>query len=156
METIQEKIINGLIEFESSMSYLYSIFSKKYPKDQSFWKRLSDEEMKHSQILKKFKTLLSSDKDSFEEITALSIISLSINNSQLKSIINDFRNDKSREDALKTAIKLENCSVEEHYRIVLNSNHNDEIRKVFQILTKEDKLHYQRIVDYFFKQNIHI
>jgi len=53
IEPFQEKIIKQLIDQETMLSKLYTLFSEQFPECQKFWKNLSKAEERHAKLIEK-------------------------------------------------------------------------------------------------------
>ena len=158
METKEENILNEAVKNELRMSKLYSIFQKRFSEDAELWKQLAEEEKAHAQIILKLIPFLSLDDEILEKFTSISFSALKENNFKIQGIINDFENglEKTRQDAFRIAIDLENHSFKENYRSFLNTETDSNVLQVFQTLNGEDKKHYNKIIDYTNTNKINI
>ncbi len=155
------KLFEESIKLELNVSELYHLFSMQFPGDREFWKKLSDEEDSHANLLKTARDILSITRElkeemiCFSEMICSSLEALTETNSKIELIQKDIHiKTPDRMDAFNIAYSLENSAGEIHFQQMLDREYNASFVTVFKKLNGDDKNHAQKIMDYMKDNNI--
>jgi hypothetical protein len=135
------KMLAPLEELETKMAGLYEWFSLIFKEDSeasSFFYRVSVEEVVHANIIKYQRRLVSQNPKSFSDID--------IDIDPIRKLLSDIDAIRKApeppglEDALRHAIDLEHCTVEEHSRTLIGKS-NPEVEQLLRSLGAFDCRH---------------
>ena len=149
MDNLIEKLIDESIKVELNLSKLYSIFSKKFVEDETFWTNLSLEEKDHASLLLTAKTLSTVTNDFPFDILAENLDKVKSTNQMIEQYILISENLSNRDDACRIALKIELSSSELSYQQFMEKAPNNDLSKIFIKLNYFDKNHAKRICEYF-------
>jgi rubrerythrin len=148
---MNQKIFDILIEYELLISEIYMKFAHLNQEDADLWWKLAIEEKGHASILK-------SGKDAFaplnmfpEEFLKLSLEKMEEELHKMQHLLDKIKSHPEKFSqiiALKTAIALENKTIEKLFEDLMNRNPEDQALKIFQKLNSETRAHAQRLQDY--------
>ena len=140
-----QRLIDESINLEHNVSELYLYFSKIFPDHAPFWKKLSDEEINHANLIKFAKQELA-------EYGLFPFEILTKNIDILLETINDISqfitSHPSVESAFAFATKIEESAAEMHFQNTVKAKPKSLELKLFTELCGNDKDHASRIRKY--------
>ncbi|MDY6855980.1 MAG: rubrerythrin family protein [Thermodesulfobacteriota bacterium] len=140
------QLIDESIKLEQNVAELYRIFSKSFPEDFDFWRKLQSEEKKHATLIQDAKIPLLTLDMFPSELLSSSLKALIETNERLDSLLKEYNEiPPSREIAFNVAIDIEQSAGEIHYNSAMQKSPTSGMMKVFQDLTDGDTDHSNRI-----------
>lgn len=144
--TFQNQVIEKLVTVELKAAELYQIYAEKFTDYQQFWQDIVKEEKLHAKGLNMLNSLNSEDTELNGAILdrfPLDMIESTIN------FINNCINEADQpnftiQQALNTALNIENCIIEENIYEVFHSD-NDELKQLFELIVHETWQHADKI-----------
>lgn len=145
----REELVASLeqfIEVELRVADLYLLFSSIFPADRDFWWQLCVEENNHAALLRAGKDHFLDEGFIPEELLRVNTDEFKHTLGEVEGLIERFRRTApAAEEALRTALMLEEQAGEAHYQQVMASGNISASTKLFQTLNQMDKDHAARI-----------
>lgn len=140
----QGKLLELLEQLELDVSNIYKLFAKKFPRLQSFWRNMSDEEAKHSDYVRKIHTYALEGKVNFNEkmTNPLAIKSVLENIATIHEKTEN--NQYSIINALAFSLSMEQSVIEHKFYSFFNSD-NPEIMKMLKAIQGETIIHESKV-----------
>lgn len=137
------------IQLELNVAKLYQIFRSTFPDDASFWNDLILEEDRHAALIQSLKDTIEPAGILIDTLLSESIQEIKDANNKIISLITKYKDTPpSREEAFRTALKLEQSAGEIHFQKFMEKESGSEFEKIFQKLNSYDKDHAMRIREY--------
>ena len=144
LEELQEAL-KIMAQLETAVSILYKICAKKWEEDGDFWLSLSNDEIKHSENVKKLADIITNSETTFlhnRPFTANSVQSAI--NGIMKTIERLKSEDISKKKMLSIALDIENSMLERKYSEIVKTN-DIEYQTISKIIDEETKTHRDKI-----------
>jgi hypothetical protein len=155
MNICYQEIIEESIRLELNAAALYMLFFEQFPQDSEFWWKLVIEENNHAALLKSIRDYFQEAAGFPENLFAESAEDLRKANSAVEEMISNYKESRpTREEALNSALSLEETAGEVHFQEFAAGNADDSISRVFRQLNGEDKDHSLRIREYMEENGI--
>ena len=141
----KNSVINGCIKVEKSSAYIYKQLMRKFPEKEGFWKNLFDDEVEHLSFLRDVRSLeLSDEMKKIDFPPAMPVINKTIR--QAENITDKIKTGSiSFNNALKSALKLEESIVETYTNKIIASLMSCENKVSYQKLIANEKKHINKI-----------
>jgi len=138
------QVINGCVVMEDTVASIYSYFVQRFPEEKAFWQDLYEDEKNHTSFL-----IESADRGNFDEMQAadlgFSMPLLDRTQQFIANIMNQIKlNPISLEDALNTALKIEETTLEAFTNELMACLSPSDKNAFLQILMQE-KTHIAKI-----------
>ena len=148
-----KELLETSIELELLISDLYSLYNEMFPEDSDFWWDLSFEEKNHASLLESMRTCLTKgllpEDAIFKNIETMKDVK-----SLIRKLISKYKKaTPSYEDAYSEAVKLESSASELHHHLMMTTDTDSEIIKIFQSLNDADENHAKKISDLITQKN---
>jgi ferritin len=151
-QTIDESIL-----LEENLSTLYMVYASFFEEDSAFWKKLSEEEVRHAEIIAKAGKIEIHPDGVISAMLYTMLQDISEDNNNINTMIDKYQHHPpSREDAFNTALSFEKSATEIHFQKFMAKHSENILFQLFQKLNAEDKDHLVRIRDYMNENGIHI
>lgn len=141
MNLESKSILDAFEENELNISRLYEIYSKKIPRKQAFWEKISKEEIRHAEEIRKI------DKEteaSFKESKFHRGIIRNIFDFVEKSLQEAEKEDISHLEALNVALRIEQSFLEKKSFEIFAPNQKT-VKEVLQKLNLETEGHIKKL-----------
>ncbi len=139
------ELLDQSIALEYNALRLYMLFAELYPEDRVFWKRISQEEMFHAELLEGLRPPLKANALP-DDMLSDNLAELKESNTDISEAIEIFAKDKpNREDAFNYALALETTGSELIFQKIVTRSSDKKIEKAFKSLAGFCKDHAKRI-----------
>lgn len=144
-----KELIDESIDLESNVAELYLLFQANFPEDQDFWWALALEEKNHAALVRSLKEHFLPVGKIPGELLADSLETVRETNRLIRGLLDKYRQTPpSREEAFRTACRLEDGAAEVHFQDFMSKEGGSELDRIFQRLNADDKDHGQKLRDY--------
>lgn len=141
-------LLEAAIALELNVSGLYGCYANAFGMDRDFWWKLSIEEKNHAALLRSGQLFVKNEIFP-KEILCRNLEELESANREIKRLVQQFQSEPpSREEALRTALRLEESAGELHFQDSMENAPVSKVLEIFQKLNAADKGHAQRIREY--------
>jgi len=141
---MKENILEIFRLNELRISELYESYSTSVSSQRKFWKKISNEEVKHSNILNHLIEKYGKSNENFEINTHAEEIIKNIQNFIISQLKKAKDTQVSKETALETALRIEQSMIESKSFEIFKPKIKG-IERVFSILNQETKRHIEAL-----------
>ena len=144
LKPFQEKILKLLIQQETLLSRLYALFSKQFPQQKEFWKKLSKEEERHAKLVEKLFEATKTGSIVFDE-GKIKTYTLTAYITRLEGLVEKAeRGEFTIKSAFLHAVDYESSLIEKNVFTHFDSL-SDKVKGTLKILQTETINHVERI-----------
>lgn len=144
MPSNQKSIVKLFEENELNISLLYNLYSQNIPGHESFWKKISDEEIMHAKAIAGAFQKTESEDDHFKENNFTRGIIKYISDFVTEKTIEAGNNCPTHAKALETALRVEQSMLEKKcFEVFIPTS--DSLQKVLKRLNQETERHVARL-----------
>jgi hypothetical protein len=142
----EDQIVELLIEHEKAVSALYESFSRRFPEEQAFWQRLSEEAVLHVNMISRLHIRIQAGEgivraDRFDRHALEGSLT------RIRTLLETPETSGYRLiDALETADSIEQSLLEHHYYDIFEG-HTLEIKQIQYFLSDALKNHHERLAE---------
>jgi len=149
MEFDKWETVELMIDLETQVGKIYSMFAEQFCEDRDFWARLAEEEMEHASLLRTHLEFLVESKPVFDSLAPEKKETFLAVHRRITAILAEIKTVQvTRMDAHSVALQIEQSAGEAHFQETIERDDPRVPVAVFANLASADKDHARRIQEH--------